>query len=112
MFVVIEMVKSRKRFFLPLLFKRFKSFRRRRLFHRQWDASGVIGSVVDVRFFLVGLLSFFFFLLLAAAFLHLIFLCSCCVFMTCPALLTAIQRLCWISRLTGDLFLVRHLLLR
>ncbi|XP_067045854.1 uncharacterized protein [Acropora muricata] len=50
--VVIEMVKSRVRFFLPLLFKRFKSPRRRRLFHRQWGASGVIGSVVDSRFFL------------------------------------------------------------
>ena len=43
-FVVIEMVKSRVRFFLPLL---FKSSRHRRLFHRQWGASGVIG-----RFFL------------------------------------------------------------
>ena len=51
-FVVIEMVKSRVRFFLPLLFKRFKSSRHRRLFHRQWGASGVIGSVVDGRFFL------------------------------------------------------------
>ena len=50
-FVVIEMVKSRVRFFLPRLFKRFKSSRRRRLFHRQWGASGVIGSVVDGRFF-------------------------------------------------------------
>ena len=47
----------------------------------------------------------FLLLLLAAAFLHLLFLC-------CPALLTANQRLCWISRLTGDLFLVCHLLLR
>ena len=50
--VVIEMVKSRVRFFLPLLFKRVKSPRRRRLFHRQWGASGVIGSVVNSRFFL------------------------------------------------------------
>ena len=49
---MIEMVKSRVRFFLPILFKRFKSPRRRRLFHRQWGASGVIGSVVDSRFFL------------------------------------------------------------
>ena len=39
-------------------------------------------------------------------------LCWCCVFIACPALLTANQRLCWISRLTGDLFLVCHLLLR
>ena len=51
-FVVIEMVKCRVRFFLPLLLKRFKFPRRRRLFHRQWGASGVIGSVVDCRFFL------------------------------------------------------------
>ena len=74
------MVKSRVRFFLPLLFKRFKSPRRRRLFHRQWGASGVIGSVVDCRFFLVGLLTFFF-LLLAAAFLHLVF-CAGVVFLS------------------------------
>ena len=40
------------------------------------------------------------------------FACCCCVFMACPALLTAHKRLCWISRLTGDLFLVCHLLLR
>ena len=50
--VVIEMVKSRVKFYLPLLSKRFKSSRRRRLFHRQWGAYGVIGSVVDGRFFL------------------------------------------------------------
>ena len=49
---VIEMVKSRVRFYLPLLFKRFRSSRRRPLFHRQWGASGVIGSVVDGRSFL------------------------------------------------------------
>ena len=52
---MIEMVKSRARFFLLLLFKRFKSSRRRRLFHRQWGASGVIGSVVDGSFFLSAL---------------------------------------------------------
>ena len=51
-FEVIEMVKSRVRFFLPLLFNRLKSSRPRRLFHRQWGASGVVGSVVDGRFFL------------------------------------------------------------
>ena len=49
---VIEMVKSRVRFYLPLLFKRFRSSRRCPLFHRQWGASGVIGSVVDGRSFL------------------------------------------------------------
>ena len=46
------MVKSRVRFYLPLLFKRFKSSKRRRLLHRQWGASDFIGSVVDGRFFL------------------------------------------------------------
>ena len=51
-FVVIEMAKSHVRFFLPLLFKSFESSRRRRLFYRQWGASGPIGSVVDGRFFL------------------------------------------------------------
>ena len=43
--VVIEEVKSRVRFHLPLLFKRFKSSRRRRYFGRQWGARGIIGSV-------------------------------------------------------------------
>ena len=50
-FEVIEIVMSRVRFFLPLLFNRLKSSRRRGVFHRQWGASGVIGSVVDGRFF-------------------------------------------------------------
>ena len=48
---LIEMVKSRVRSYLPLLFKRFKSSRRRCLFHRQWGAFGVIGSTIDDRFF-------------------------------------------------------------
>ena len=43
--VVIKEVKSRVRFHLPLLFKRFKSSRRRRYFGRQWGARGIIGSV-------------------------------------------------------------------
>ena len=48
--VVMEGVKSRLRFHLPLFFKRFKSPRRRRYFGRQWGAHGVIGSVVGNRF--------------------------------------------------------------
>ena len=44
---VIDCVKSRVNFHLPLFFKRFKSSRRRRYFHRQWGACGVVGSVVD-----------------------------------------------------------------
>ena len=45
----IERVKSRVRFNLPLFFKRFKSLRRQRYFHRQWGARGVVASVVDGR---------------------------------------------------------------
>ena len=45
--VVIEKVKARVKFHLPLFFRRFKSERRRRYFHRQWGANGVVGSVVD-----------------------------------------------------------------
>lgn len=47
--VVIEGVKSRVKFYLPLFFKRFKSSKRRRLFHRQWGASGIIASVSGSR---------------------------------------------------------------
>ena len=44
---VIENVKVRVRFKLPLLFKRFRSPRRRRYFVRQWGARGVVASVLD-----------------------------------------------------------------
>ena len=44
---VTDCVKMRVKFHLPLFFKRFKSSRRRRYFHRQWGACGVVGSVVD-----------------------------------------------------------------
>ena len=47
--VVIEEVKSRVRFHLSLLFKRFKSSRHRRYFGRQWGARGIIGSVTGSR---------------------------------------------------------------
>ena len=47
--VVIESVKSRVSFHLPLLFKRFKSPRRRRYFARQWGARGIVASVVSSR---------------------------------------------------------------
>ena len=40
-------VRVRVRFHLPLLFKRFRSSRRRRYFVRQWGARGVIASIVD-----------------------------------------------------------------
>ena len=38
-------VKARVKFNLPLFFKRFKSPRRQRYFHRQWGARGVVASV-------------------------------------------------------------------
>ena len=44
---VIDCVKTRVKFHLRLFFKCFKSSRRRRYFHRQWGACGVVGSVVD-----------------------------------------------------------------
>ena len=42
---VMERVKSRVRFYLPLFFRRFRSSRRRRFFVRQWGARGVVASV-------------------------------------------------------------------
>ena len=44
---VIESVKARVKFNLPLFFKRFKSSRRRRYFHRQWGSRGILAAVVD-----------------------------------------------------------------
>ena len=44
---VIARVKSRLRFHLPIFFKRFQSARRRRFFHRQWGARGVVATVSD-----------------------------------------------------------------
>jgi len=42
---VVIKVKARVKFNLPLFFKRFKSGRRQRYFHRQWGARGVVASV-------------------------------------------------------------------
>ena len=47
--VLIEGVKSRVHFHLPLLFRRLKSSRRSRYFGRQWGARGIIGSVIGSR---------------------------------------------------------------
>ena len=44
---VIAKVKSRLRRRLPIFFKRFKFLRRRRYFHRQWGARGVVTTVID-----------------------------------------------------------------
>lgn len=46
---VIENVKTRVRFHLPIHFKRFVSSRKRRYFHRQWGARGAVASVVGDR---------------------------------------------------------------
>ncbi|XP_078355512.1 uncharacterized protein LOC144656140 [Oculina patagonica] len=48
---LLACLKSRVRFYLPLLFKRFISERRRRYFNRQWGANGAIGTVSDGVFF-------------------------------------------------------------
>ena len=44
---VIARVKSRLRFHLPIFFKRFQSACRRRFFHRQWGACGVVATLSD-----------------------------------------------------------------
>ena len=44
---VMERVKSRVRFYLPLFFRCFRSDRRRRFFVRQWGVRGVVASVRD-----------------------------------------------------------------
>ena len=44
---VLAQVCARVRFHLSLLFKRFRSSRRRRYFVRQWGARGVVASIVD-----------------------------------------------------------------
>ena len=46
---VLESVRVRDRFYLPVLFKHFSSSRRRRFFVRQWGASNVVASVIDGR---------------------------------------------------------------
>ena len=48
---VMAVIKARARLHLRLLFKRFKSPRRLRYFHRQWGANGVIGVVSDGSFY-------------------------------------------------------------
>ena len=42
---VIAKVRARLKCHLPIFFKRFQSSRRRRYFHRQWGARGVVASV-------------------------------------------------------------------
>lgn len=46
---VMDRVKARLRFCLPLFFRRFSSDRRCRFFVRQWGARGYIASIVDGR---------------------------------------------------------------
>ena len=49
---VIENVKTRVRFHLPIYFKRFVSSRRRRYFHHQWGGRGAVASVSGDRLIL------------------------------------------------------------
>ena len=49
---IIECVKARVKFHLPLFFKRFRSSRLQRFFHHQWGANGIVSSVEDGRFYL------------------------------------------------------------
>ena len=44
---VLESVRVRVRFYLPILFKRFSLSRRRCFFVRQWGACNVVASVID-----------------------------------------------------------------
>ena len=46
---VLESVRVLDCFYLPILFKRFSSSRRRRFFVRQWGACNVVASVIDGR---------------------------------------------------------------
>ena len=46
---VLESVRVRVRFYLPILFKRFSSSRRPRFFVRRWGACNVVASVIDGR---------------------------------------------------------------
>ena len=46
---VLGSLRVRVRFYLPILFKRFNSSRRRRFFVRQWGACNVVASVIDGR---------------------------------------------------------------
>ena len=46
---LIENVKMRVRFHLPIHFKRFVSTRKCRYFHRQWGGRGIVASVVGDR---------------------------------------------------------------
>ena len=48
---VMEVLKARAKCHLSLLFKRFKSPRRRHYFQRQWGANGIVGVVSDGSFY-------------------------------------------------------------
>ena len=49
--IVMDRVKARLRFHLPLFFRRFSSGRRPRFIFRQWGARSYIASIVDGRTF-------------------------------------------------------------
>ena len=46
---VMDRVKARLRFHLPLFFRHFSSDHRRHFFVRQWGARGYVASIVDGR---------------------------------------------------------------
>ena len=48
---LIEVVKARAKCHLCIFFKRFRSPRRQRYFHRQWGANGVVGRVSEGSFY-------------------------------------------------------------
>ena len=50
-FPLMEVIKARAKCHLGLFFKRFKSPRRQRYFHRQWGANGAIGVVSNGSFY-------------------------------------------------------------
>ena len=48
---LIEVIKARAKCHLCILFKRFRSSRRQRYFHRQWGGNGVVGRVSEGSFY-------------------------------------------------------------
>ena len=94
--LVIASVKARVAFYLPLFFRRFRSARFRRCFHRQWCANGVIVSVNDDTIILMILSPFvrpyqiFFFSLPCFSYVRLSLL-YCDLF-----LCDSFGRLCWL----------------
>ena len=86
---VMERVKSRVRFNLPLFFRRFRSDRRRRYLVRQWGARGVVASLQN-----------------DALVVHIYVLVLCCVCVPWPFFWGEPTSCRWMSLLTGGLLWV------